>query len=400
MQLSDYCDWWEGCRPRGDDPEGTGRDQQQQHTQQQRQQQQQAGQQQKQEQQQQQHQARTAPEPPPPPPPGRPAGSDGRLLYLKDFHLAAIRADAPAYRLPQYFSEDWLNAFFLAGAPPAGAGFPGAAPAGAAGAQAASEAGAAAADATAEAGREAEGGAAAAGAATADYRFVYCGPAGSWTPLHADVLRSYSWSANVAGRKRWALLPPEGTALLRARRGGGPPPDFWVGDLRGGGGGDLGGPGSSGGGGGCGEGDGDGEGEGEGRECLGESEWPGLAAARRLLYQIEQVGSGSSASPAPSAAGFLGRCLALALPPSGCAAHRCLQPHARGGANPPSGPSPPLASAGPGGRAIRAKRLVRGGAGWCQAAGADLAGVWIGGYGDGVRAGMKGAQAMPKNALP
>lgn len=39
------------------------------------------------------------------------------------------------------------------------------------------------------------------GGCTADYRFVYLGPAGSWTPLHADVLRSYSWSANVAGRK-------------------------------------------------------------------------------------------------------------------------------------------------------------------------------------------------------
>lgn len=33
--------------------------------------------------------------------------------------------------------------------------------------------------------------AAAGGAAAADYRFVYCGPAGTWTPLHADVLRSF-----------------------------------------------------------------------------------------------------------------------------------------------------------------------------------------------------------------
>ncbi len=74
---------------------------------------------------------------------------------------------------------------------------------------------------------------------TADYRFLYWGPAGSWTALHADVLRSYSWcgssarcmpqghtiahpgppdllhtccrSANLAGRKRWLLLPPEHT---------------------------------------------------------------------------------------------------------------------------------------------------------------------------------------------
>lgn len=32
---------------------------------------------------------------------------------------------------------------------------------------------------------------------------------GTCTPLHADVLRSHSWSANVAGRKRWRLLPPQ-----------------------------------------------------------------------------------------------------------------------------------------------------------------------------------------------
>jgi transcription termination factor Rho len=37
---------------------------------------------------------------------------------------------------------------------------------------------------------------------TSDYRFVYLGPAGSWTGAHADVLRSYSWSANVCGKKR------------------------------------------------------------------------------------------------------------------------------------------------------------------------------------------------------
>lgn len=31
------------------------------------------------------------------------------------------------------------------------------------------------------------------GLATSDYRFVYLGPAGSHTALHADVLRSFSW---------------------------------------------------------------------------------------------------------------------------------------------------------------------------------------------------------------
>ncbi len=42
---------------------------------------------------------------------------------------------------------------------------------------------------------------------------------GTWTPLHADVLRSYSWSVNVAGAKRWLLLPPERTHLLFDRFG-------------------------------------------------------------------------------------------------------------------------------------------------------------------------------------
>jgi len=42
---------------------------------------------------------------------------------------------------------------------------------------------------------------------------------GTWTPLHADVLRSYSWSTNLTGRKRWKLLPPQFTHLLYDRFG-------------------------------------------------------------------------------------------------------------------------------------------------------------------------------------
>jgi len=41
-----------------------------------------------------------------------------------------------------------------------------------------------------------------------DFKFVYMGPKGSWTPFHADVYGSYSWSANVTGRKKWRLYPP------------------------------------------------------------------------------------------------------------------------------------------------------------------------------------------------
>lgn len=52
-----------------------------------------------------------------------------------------------------------------------------------------------------------------------DYRFVYMGPAGSWTPFHADVFRSYSWSANICGRKKWLLFPPGQEELLRDSSG-------------------------------------------------------------------------------------------------------------------------------------------------------------------------------------
>ncbi|CDO69502.1 hypothetical protein BN946_scf184785.g7 [Trametes cinnabarina] len=52
-----------------------------------------------------------------------------------------------------------------------------------------------------------------------DFRFVYVGAAGTFTPLHRDVYTSYSWSTNVSGRKRWWLFPPEQTPLL-LRKGG------------------------------------------------------------------------------------------------------------------------------------------------------------------------------------
>jgi hypothetical protein len=42
-----------------------------------------------------------------------------------------------------------------------------------------------------------------------DFRFTYLGPAGTFTPLHRDVYASYSWSANIVGRKIWWLFPPD-----------------------------------------------------------------------------------------------------------------------------------------------------------------------------------------------
>lgn len=42
----------------------------------------------------------------------------------------------------------------------------------------------------------------------------YAGPRGSWTPLHHDVMYSYSWSVNICGRKRWVFFRPEDTPAL------------------------------------------------------------------------------------------------------------------------------------------------------------------------------------------
>jgi hypothetical protein len=77
------------------------------------------------------------------------------LLYLKDWHLMKEFPDYHPYQLPVYFSDDWINAFW---------------------------------DASPQ--RD-------------DYRFVYAGKKGTFTPLHCDVFHSYSWSANVVGEKLW-----------------------------------------------------------------------------------------------------------------------------------------------------------------------------------------------------
>ncbi|XP_035739722.1 2-oxoglutarate and iron-dependent oxygenase JMJD4-like isoform X1 [Vespa mandarinia] len=88
--------------------------------------------------------------------------NDMPLLYLKDWHCAKIFPDLIYYEVPHYFASDWLNEYYIAKP-------------------------------------ELED----------DYMFVYMGPKGTWTPLHADVFFSYSWSANIVGRKRWLLFPPK-----------------------------------------------------------------------------------------------------------------------------------------------------------------------------------------------
>ncbi|PAV67343.1 hypothetical protein WR25_12081 [Diploscapter pachys] len=41
-----------------------------------------------------------------------------------------------------------------------------------------------------------------------DYRFVYFGVEDTSTKLHSDVVASFSWSANICGRKQWFMMPP------------------------------------------------------------------------------------------------------------------------------------------------------------------------------------------------
>uniref|UniRef100_A0A2K5LJH7 2-oxoglutarate and iron-dependent oxygenase JMJD4 n=1 Tax=Cercocebus atys TaxID=9531 RepID=A0A2K5LJH7_CERAT len=91
-------------------------------------------------------------------------------LYLKDWHLCRDFPVEDVFTLPVYFSSDWLNEFWDA-------------------------------------------------LDVDDYRFVYAGPAGSWSPFHADIFRSFSWSVNVCGRKKWLLFPPGQEEALRDRHG-------------------------------------------------------------------------------------------------------------------------------------------------------------------------------------
>ncbi|XP_034238699.1 2-oxoglutarate and iron-dependent oxygenase JMJD4 isoform X2 [Thrips palmi] len=93
-------------------------------------------------------------------------------LYLKDWHLTRDYPAAAVYRVPNYFASDWLNEYFCQRTD-----------------------------------------------VHDDYRFVYIGPKGSWTPLHADVFTSFSWSVNIVGRKRWVLFPPGEEAHLKDRFG-------------------------------------------------------------------------------------------------------------------------------------------------------------------------------------
>ncbi|TYZ64293.1 hypothetical protein PybrP1_013126 [[Pythium] brassicae (nom. inval.)] len=90
--------------------------------------------------------------------------------YLKDWHFAHAFQDAPVYTTPVFFQDDWLNWWWD---------------------------------------RKEQ--------SNDDYRFVYIGPAGSWTPMHHDVFRSYSWSVNITGRKEWIFIHPDEEWKLKDR---------------------------------------------------------------------------------------------------------------------------------------------------------------------------------------
>ncbi|KAI9482804.1 MAG: hypothetical protein EXX96DRAFT_478609 [Benjaminiella poitrasii] len=98
---------------------------------------------------------------------------DGKpsLYYLKDFHLAKAFPDNHFYQVPYLFEDDWLNEYWL---------------------------------------QERD---------DDDYRFVYLGGDSTFTPLHEDVYRSYSWSSNVCGIKKWTFFPPGQEDLYKDRYG-------------------------------------------------------------------------------------------------------------------------------------------------------------------------------------
>ena len=94
-------------------------------------------------------------------------------FYLKDWHYFRSYPEDHVYKIPVYFSSDWINELWENGLPPF----------------------------------------------QDDFRFVYIGPKSSWTPFHADVFRSFSWSANVCGRKKWLLYPPGVECHLKHKTG-------------------------------------------------------------------------------------------------------------------------------------------------------------------------------------
>ncbi|XP_019850996.1 PREDICTED: jmjC domain-containing protein 4-like [Amphimedon queenslandica] len=105
--------------------------------------------------------------------------TEKRQLYLKDWHFTRDYPNYGLYTTPHVFSIDWLNEVWDQESPGA------------------------------EDHHQVKD----------DYRFVYMGPKGTWTPFHVDVFRSYSWSVNVCGLKEWLIYPPGEEKHLRDKYG-------------------------------------------------------------------------------------------------------------------------------------------------------------------------------------
>ncbi|XP_022636274.1 jmjC domain-containing protein 4 isoform X2 [Vigna radiata var. radiata] len=107
-------------------------------------------------------------------------GASVSVPYLKDWHFVKEYPEYVAYETPRFFCDDWLNLYldnFKIHI-----------------------------DSDTQQPNEE--------ICCSDYRFVYIGVKGSWTPLHADVFRSYSWSSNVCGKKKWLFLDPSQCHLI------------------------------------------------------------------------------------------------------------------------------------------------------------------------------------------
>ncbi len=112
--------------------------------------------------------------------PARTKNGDEPWLYLKDWNFTASHAGW--YTPPECFADDWLNEHWVMNAC-------------------------------------ADGSAPDDGGVAGDHRFVYLGPEGSSTPLHADIFFSHSWSVNLCGRKRWTLVPVEARGIVARENG-------------------------------------------------------------------------------------------------------------------------------------------------------------------------------------
>ncbi|KAK8854494.1 hypothetical protein IAR55_003232 [Kwoniella newhampshirensis] len=113
----------------------------------------------------------------------------GRGMYVKDWHLMAEiegegRGVEEIYEVPECLRDDWLNPPYTPSPRPPSSGR-----------------------------------SKSTSASTSDFRFTYLGPALTYTPLHRDVYGSYSWSANIVGRKIWWLFPPDRLEAVRDENG-------------------------------------------------------------------------------------------------------------------------------------------------------------------------------------